>query len=105
VTTVIDTSTAAIILLSLACIYLAIYAFEQRQHARRQQIRGDECWMWAEHHRDEADAAQRRVHVLERRYANLQSMYAELVRRRIAANTSLIARNANKENSHHDRRN
>lgn len=103
--TAIDGKSAAIIILVLACLYLAIYAFEQRQVVAAQRKRAEENWLWAELHRTEADAARARVHVLERRYATLQSMYGELVRRRIAASTSLITRNANKENFHHDRRN
>lgn len=98
-----DLFAAISLALAIASVTCAVYAWQERQYARRQEIRGDENWMWAEHHREEADAALRRVHVMERRYANLQSMYGELVRRRIAANTSLIVRNANKENFRHDR--
>lgn len=91
--TAIDGKSAAIIILVLACLYLAIYAFEQRQVVAAQRKRAEENWLWAELHRTEADAARARVHVLERRYATLQTLYANLVRRRLAQSYSLIDRN------------
>lgn len=90
--TVIDAPTAAIIILVLACLYLAIFAIEQRQAAAAQRKRAEEHWLWAELHRTEADAARARVHVLERRYATLQTLYADLVRQRLAANWVIVQR-------------
>lgn len=91
--TAIDGKRAAIIILVLACLYLAIYAFEQRQVVAAQRKRAEENWLWAELHRTEADAARARVHVLERRYATLQTLYADLVRTTLAQNYPLITRN------------
>lgn len=91
--TTIDALIFAIILMAFALIALAAYAWQQRQRASSQQQRGDENWMWAELHRQEADAARERRHVMERRYATLQSLYANLVRQRLAENFTLIERN------------
>lgn len=90
--TVIDGKSAAIIILVLACLYLAIFAIEQRRRTIEQRKRAEENWLWAELHRTEADAARARVHTLERRYATLQTLYADLVRQRLAANWIIVQR-------------
>ena len=82
--TVLDIAGFAVIALTAALVTLATYA---------QRVRAEENFMWAEHHRTEADDARARVHVLERRYATLQSLYADHVRRRLAENYPLIERN------------
>ncbi len=91
--TALDVTIFVIMLLVGALVWLAGYAWQQRQRAAAQQKRGDELWMWAELHRTEADAARARLHVMERRYATLQSLYANLVRRRLAQGYITIERN------------
>lgn len=91
--TTIDLLIFIIMLMAAALVWLAGYAWQQRQRAKSQEQRGDENWMWAELHRQEADAARARLHVMERRYATLQSLYADLVRRRLAQGYITIARN------------
>lgn len=82
-------------------IALAVLAWQERQRAARQEKRGDENYMWSEHYRLEADAAIARLHTLQRRYANLQTLYVDLVRRRLAESTSIIMR----KEINHDQRN
>ena len=64
-------------------------------------VAGDENYMWAEHGRLEAEAAIARLHTMQRRYANLQTLYTDLVRRRLAESTPMIIR----KEINHDRRN
>ena len=91
--TVLDIAGFAVIALTAAIVTLATYAWQEHAAATRQRVRAEENFMWAEHHRTEADDARARVHVLERRYATLQSLYADHVRRRLAENYPLIERN------------
>jgi len=88
-----DAAIFVIMLLVGALVALAAYAGRQRQRAAVQQKRGDELWMWAELHRTEADAARARLREVERRHVNLQTLYADLVRRRLAQGYITIARN------------
>jgi hypothetical protein len=75
-------------------IALGIYAWREHRRANAQQRRGDEWWMWAELHRTEADGARTRLRDVERMHANLQTLYADLVRQRLADSFTLIERNA-----------
>lgn len=86
-----DGAIFVIMLLVGALIGLAAYAGGQRHRAAVQEMRGDENWMWAELHRHEADAARERLRDVERRHANLQTLYANLVRRRLAESTWIVA--------------
>jgi len=86
-----DVAIFVILLLAGALVGLAAYAGRQSQRATVQQIRGDELWMWAELHRTEADAARARLREIEHRHANLQTLYADLVRRRLADSTWIVS--------------
>ncbi len=72
-------------------LVLAVYARQEHERAERQQQRADEWWMWAEEHRREADAARAQLREMERMHANLQTLYTDLVRRRLAENFAVIA--------------
>jgi hypothetical protein len=85
-----DAAIFAIMLLVGALVALAAYAGRQRQHAAVHEKRGDELWMWAELHRIEADAARARLRDVERRHVNLQTLYADLVRQRLAGSTWIV---------------
>jgi hypothetical protein len=81
-----------IVILIGACGAMAWRLHQQRLAAVAATKRSEEWWLWAELHRTEADAARARVHVLERRYATLQTLYADLVRQRLAANWVIVQR-------------
>lgn len=81
-----------IVILIGACGAMAWRLHQQRLAAVAATKRSEEWWLWAELHRTEADAARARVHVLERRYATLQTLYADLVRKRLVQNYPIIER-------------
>ena len=76
-----------------ACGALAWRLHQQHQATTAERERGDENWLWSELHRTEADAVRQRMRHLEMRHANLQTIYAELVRACLAQHYPLIERN------------
>ncbi len=88
-----DLLLALIVLLLAVVAVLTALLHQQRQATSAATKRAEEHWCWAELHRTEADAARSRVHVLERRYATLQSLYVDLVRRRLAESYGIGERN------------
>lgn len=90
----VDLAGLVVAMLIVAVAVLAWLVHVARREAASQQRQAEENWCWAELHRQEADAVRKRLHVMERRYATLQSLYADLVRQRLADNFVIIKRNA-----------
>ncbi len=81
---------AIAVIIMLAAAVLAVLAWQEHAAATHQRQRAEEHWCWAELHRTEADAARARLHVLERRYATLQTLHAEKTRLLLARNYPII---------------
>lgn len=89
-TTALDLAIAVIIMLATVAAVLAVLAWQEHAAAIHQRQRAEENWCWSEFHRTEADAARARLHVLERRYATLQTLHAEKTRLLLARNYPII---------------
>lgn len=87
--TALDLACFLLVVLIAACITLVAYARQEHDAATRQRIRAEEQAAWADHFQADADAARRRLHVLERRYITLQTLHAEASRKLLARNFAI----------------
>lgn len=91
-----DAATLPDLLVAMLLVVVAILAWmvrEARREMEQQCIRAEEMAMWAELQIEEINALRKRLAEVERRYENLQALYAGLVRHRLAASFPLIESN------------
>lgn len=87
--TALDLACFLLAVLTAACITLTAYAWHEHAAATRQRIRAEELATWADLYQSEADAARRRLHVMERRYTTLQTLHVDASRRLLARNFAI----------------
>jgi len=77
---------------TVAAVLLWMWRDAERE-CKMQRRNAEELACWGELQIEEINALRSRLEAAERRHANLQQVYANLVRRRLAQSYSLIDRN------------
>jgi len=90
--TALDLAVLIIILLTAACVALAVYAWRERRRATKSTQSAAALAICADMHLQDMDNLQRRLDAAERRYASLQAIYVVLVRWRLAQNFAIVDR-------------
>jgi hypothetical protein len=93
--TTLDLAVLLIIVLLLACLFLALYARQEHAQAQAQQRRAEEMYCWADAYQHDLAAAQHKLAAQHTRIARLQELNSLRLRQLLAANYPIIDRAKN----------